>query len=196
MKRAIIESVDISPQKIVKIFPPVENFEKYKKRACFNSTEFFYPASNSVYKNHKCIYDACKILSEKGIGNYSVSLTILGETNNERIKHLGTLPFGQVIEKYNSSTLIFPSYIETVGLPLVEARQMGTLILVADCPYSREVLNGYVNAYFFDPFRPEQLADLMEKVITGHIKKVPVTEQQKKENSWYSVVRILESVNR
>ena len=42
-------------------------------------------------------------------------------------------------------------------------------MLAADLPYAREVLDGYENAYYFDPASPNQLAALMGKVITGVI---------------------------
>ena len=72
-------------------------------------------------------------------------------------------------QAYVDNILIFPSYIETIGLPLLEAQYTNTLIFAADCPYSREVLEGYHNAYFFHPFQPQELADLMHKAIKGEI---------------------------
>lgn len=83
-------------------------------------------------------------------------------------------------EEYCMSALIFPSYIETVGLPLVEAMSVGAVILAADCEYAHEVLDGYENAFFFDPFKPAKLVELMilyiDKRITRTInndKKIP-----------------------
>ena len=46
-----------------------------------------------------------------------------------------------------------------------------SIILAADCDYSREVLAGYENAYFFNPFKPEELAILMKKIISNDIIK-------------------------
>ena len=69
-----------------------------------------------------------------------------------------------MISRYRRATLVFPSYIETFGYPLAEARQAGTIVLAADTPFAREVLDGYENAYYFDPFKPEELADLMEVI--------------------------------
>ncbi|MBQ4145657.1 MAG: glycosyltransferase, partial [Clostridia bacterium] len=95
----------------------------------------------------------------------------------------------QVLAEYNNSTLLFPSYIETYGYPMAEARQMGTLIIASDCPFSREVLEGYKNAYFFDPFDAEALADYMEKIIKGDLKPEKVQEdiKEQKDNSWKQI---------
>ena len=92
---------------------------------------------------------------------------------------------------YNRSTLIFPSYIETVGLPLLEARELGSIILASDCPFSREVLDGYENAYYFDPFNPQELADYMKRVISGDIAKRESENIRIQNNSWKSVIDIL-----
>ena len=94
-----------------------------------------------------------------------------------------------MLKRYNESSLVFPSYIESFGLPLAEARAMGTVIFASDCPFSREVLAGYENAYFFDPFKPEQLAALMEDSICGRIvrketKRAAVAER----DSWLCVL--------
>lgn len=171
LKNAVIKSTKISNEKIMEVFPPTKEYSKYKREGTFVPNSFFYPASNYKYKNHKCIYDASNILNKKGHTNYEIYLTIDSDISKRNIHYLGKLPIESVMEKYNTSTLIFPSYIESVGLPLIEASQMGTIILAADCPYSREVLHGYENAYFFDPFDPSQLASLMEKVISGKIKR-------------------------
>lgn len=196
IRDAVIEATNIPPQKIINVFPPQEDYTEFKSNNSFQINNFFYPATKNSYKNHKCIYDACSILNEKGIIDYNILLTIEDEINKENISCLGEIPFEQVMEKYNTSTLIFPSFIETVGLPLIEARQMGTLILAADCPFSREALDGYHNSYFFDPFKPKQLADLIEKVVTGQIRKVEINEIPKNNrNSWEFVVEIIKKLS-
>lgn len=196
VRKAIIETTNIPDQKIINIFPPFNDNAKYRRDNLFENNSFFYPASGGLYKNHQCIYDACILLNEQGITNYNIALTIEKEKNIDNISYLGNIPFELVMEKYNTSTLIFPSYIETVGLPLLEARQMGTIILAADCPFAKEVLKNYENAYFFDPFKPQQLADLMKKVITGQIvKKLSIVPKKEQYNSWESVVGIIEQIS-
>ena len=50
---------------------------------------------------------------------------------------------------------------------------VGSVILAADCEYAHEVLSGYSNAYYFNPFEPDTLAALMEKTINGQITVQP-----------------------
>ena len=194
IRDAIIENKTINPDNIINVFPNFENFEyqlKYQDYV-FDRHNFFYPASKEIHKNHKCIYEACEILRQQGITKYEVSVTIENEKKVQNITCLGELSFPSVIEHYHTSTLIFPSFIETVGLPMLEARQIGTIILASDCPFSREVLDGYANAYYFDPFKPIELADLMKKILSGEIsKKAMDIQSTNNKNSWEIVSNIL-----
>lgn len=192
IKEAVLKKTKIMDEKIVTILPPLHDVSLYIKEDSFVNTSFFYPASNHIYKNHACIYEASKILISEGVKDFTVTLTIDSDKSVDTIDFAGRLPFAKVMDKYNSSTLIFPSILETVGLPLMEAMQMGTIILAADCAYSREVLGEYQNAYFFDPFQPGELSDLMQKVIKREIKRLPVVRKMELENSWKEFVEVIE----
>lgn len=92
-------------------------------------------------------------------------------------------------EEYCKSALIFPSYIETVGLPLVEAMSVGAVILAADCEYAHEVLDGYENAFLFDPFKPAELAGLMNSCIDKRITRtINIDEKIPGMSSWHRLV--------
>jgi glycosyltransferase involved in cell wall biosynthesis len=66
---------------------------------------------------------------------------------------------------------------------------MGAIVLAADCPFAHEVLNGYENAYYFNPFKPEELASLIEKVVLDEIKPKDVFKKiETSENTWKKVV--------
>ena len=67
---------------------------------------------------------------------------------------------------------------DLIHVPLAEARQLGTVILASDCPFCHEVLEGYENAYYFHPFREEELAELMEQVICGKIKPKEIKKEK------------------
>jgi glycosyltransferase involved in cell wall biosynthesis len=62
---------------------------------------------------------------------------------------LGIIPYEEVIALYSRvNALVFPSYIETFGLPLTEAAFFGLPIIAADLPYAKEVLDGYEGVTF------------------------------------------------
>ena len=170
MKNAVASKANVNVDKIITAFPVVQriecitrNYEKINKR-------FFYPTNNELYKNIDTIIRACKVLNEEGVDNFEVCLTLpSGMIEHENIKCVGYLDSQQMAEMYSCATMIFPSYMETIGLPLVEAQLHKTLIYAADCPYAREVLQGYDNAYYFDVFDYKKLAEMMKKRIYGEI---------------------------
>ena len=65
--------------------------------------------------------------------------------------------------QYARSVLVFPSYIETIGLPLLEARSVGAPILAADCLYARDGVGDYEKAEFFEAFDAKKLSEMMER---------------------------------
>lgn len=136
---------------------------------------FFYPASGIVYKNHEVIINACKYLKYKGIVNYKIIFTLTGDENkhikvfkkivideNLPIEFVGPIDINSVYEYYSKSVLLFPSFIETFGLPLLEARTHGCPIIASNCAFSQEILKGYNNVKFFEPFNFFELAEFME----------------------------------
>ena len=66
-----------------------------------------------------------------------------------------------VYEQYAKSVLIFPSYIETLGLPLLEARLTGCPIIAADTPFAKEILDGYNNVAYFGQFDSIRLYQIL-----------------------------------
>jgi len=191
MKDAVMKQCRLPEEKIMQVAPTVADLSSYNTDIPFNPSHFFYPTAPAIYKNNDAIFKACAMLKEKGI-HCDVTLTLPQQRSKDNIHCVGRLPYGDVIEKYAESTLIFPSYIETFGFPMAEARKVGTIVLASDCPFSREVLDGYENAYFFDPFKPQELATLMERVITGNIvKKVSAKAENDYSDSW---LRILSEV--
>lgn len=184
MKKACIEKLGIDGNKVKVQRPKVDikiksRFIKTKE----SISTFFYPASPMIFKNHKVIIDSCLKLKEIGITNYCVVFTVNGNENKDIFKiyntvednqlpvsFVGSLPREEVLDYYSKSILVFPSYIETVGLPLIEAKMHGAPIIVSDCSFSHEILNNYENAYFFNPFKVNELSSLMIDMISHRIK--------------------------
>ncbi|MEF9946668.1 MAG: glycosyltransferase [Lachnospiraceae bacterium] len=194
MKKAVCKKADIPYQKVINILPNIEDLSKYKKLNQLQPNQFFYPTADSIYKNNECIYKASVILKQRGYRDFNVKLTINTDVKMENIEFIGRISREQVMEEYNNSILIFPSYIETFGYPMAEAMQMGTIVLASDCEFSREILGEYKNAYFFNPFKANELAELMLKVMQGDIKKMKVENTCREESSWGGVVSVLKEL--
>lgn len=179
MKRACIEKLNVNGDKIEVMFPKINvEVKQYFKQKKKNIPTFFYPASGVVFKNHKVIVEACMELKKQGIKDYKVIFTLNGDENKNihalyrkvkeydlPIDFIGNISRDKVYEYYLRAVLIFPSYIETVGLPLIEAKLHKTPIIASDCAFSHEVLDGYENVCFFNKFDCVKLKELMKKNI-------------------------------
>ena len=63
--------------------------------------------------------------------------------------------------------LIFPSRIETWGLPISEYAQYQKPMLLADLPYAHETAAGTHQTAFFDPQSPLQLKGMMQRLVAN-----------------------------
>ena len=188
MREAVAEKCRIPASRIVKIAPNVEDLGSFRVDIPRRNDLFFYPTSAVPYKNVACICDAAELLEKRGVP-FEVRLTTSKQRETRAVSWIGQISREEVMRQFCEAALIFPSYIETFGYPLVEAAQMGAIVLAADLPFAHEVLGNYENAYFFNPFEPKALADLMEQVITGHIVRKEIFQKsENKVNNWSLVV--------
>lgn len=181
MMEAAIKKTGVCEDKFI-LKQPELNFKKIKpyEEKNHGTRLFFYPANGLVYKNHKIIVKACKILKNQGIDNYKVIFTLTGE-ENKHIKNLrktvnnyqlpidfiGSISIDEVYNYYSKSVLIFPSYIETFGLPLLEAKMHNSQILASNCKFSVEILDNYQKVEYFDPDDTKELSGLMKNRINN-----------------------------
>ena len=207
MKKSVLKKTSKLDSDVIVVSPNIDNMDLQVKDNYFEQNKFFYPASAAIYKNHKCIIDAVKILVKEGINNFVVELTIdekncknldITKEIQENIKFINHIKREEVFEKYRESVLIFPSYIETFGLPLLEAREIGSVIFASNCNFSKEILNDYKNKYYFNPFKSEELANLMKLILNNKIirHEVDINRHEIKENSWSNVLEVIYSLGR
>ncbi len=183
MLDAVSQSVPAAKKKIFLAFPQVESMKSDLSK--FDNKRFFYPTTTGIYKNNHLIAEACDLLVKEGIEDFEVRLTLpVGAIENKHIKCLGVLHRTEMQNEYQCGTLLFPSYIETVGLPLLEARSCQTMILASDTPFSQECLENYDNALYFSPFDAVGLKECMKKVILGSVYPEKVNERYLSRASW------------
>lgn len=176
MKEEIIRQCGIPADRVEVKFPPVKMLKTHPWKMDETCPTFFYPAGPPAYKNHRTFLKACELLKEQGMEDYRVIWTVTGEENEGMkklkaeaeekqlpIEFIGPVPRTQLFEQYASSVLVFPSYIETIGLPLLEARSVGAPILAADCLYARDGVGDYEGAEFFNALDAKRLCQLMLK---------------------------------
>lgn len=156
-----------------------------------NSVRIFYPALPRTFKNFELLLDAVAIV-EKDVKasitkNIEVVITIDGAESSYAkwlwknysyltvVKFVGRLDRQQVNSYYQSSDLIlFPSKLETWGLPIVEAKEFNKPIFLADLPYAHETLGSYDKAKFIDVNDHQALAKLLISFINGDLVYDPI----------------------
>lgn len=142
--------------------------------------EMIYPTSAEPHKNVGLLCEAVEILSSEQAGALRLLLTLSGEENaysrqlRKRFGHLPEISFaGQLAPAAlaaayeRADLLVYPSKVETWGLPLTEAKQHGLGILAADLPYARETVGDYEAADFFDPQDAQALAARLRDIGNG-----------------------------
>ena len=170
IKNALISKWGLKESNVLIKRPDAATFESVKK---YCPTALFYPANGSLYKNHLTLiksllplwteYNAptLKLTGRKEM--LPLECRELLEDKKFPVTFMGRLSKDEIQKEYETNILVFPSYIETVGLPLMEAKIVGAKILAADCAYAREAIGDYSNAEFFHPFDVEQLTSLIRE---------------------------------
>ena len=162
MKDELIRQAQIDQDRVAIVQPKLAlKFEWGEEFLKSDLTEIFYPATGFSYKNHMIILKAMKDL--KKIKEYSAYFTIDPNENKYartlsdyskkhglNVNFLGSINRDEVIKRLRSGFLVFPSFIESFGLPLLEAKVLGVPIVAIDAPFSREILNDYERVSFFD----------------------------------------------
>lgn len=154
-------------------------------------THMVYPATPLAYKNHRILADAIGILRQRtDIGNLRIHLTIDKDPHIPFVKTImerqmddiflfdGKLTFDDLMSLYKSAdALLFPSYIETFGLPLIEAAAFGLPVICSDLPYAHDVLDSYPGATYATYDNPAKWADAIESVMnaSGNRHFTPIT---------------------
>lgn len=116
---------------------------------------FLYVASGDTHKNHRQLIGAWCLLAKEGLFP-SLRLTIDDQKFSELctwitrqsgqkkldVENMGNLDHGEVKKLYaRADALIYPSTLESFGIPLIEARQAGLPVLASELDYVRDVLD-------------------------------------------------------
>lgn len=158
------------PVERVHVIPPEVQSINYDEVAIRPFTDgkrhFIYPATPLLYKNHKVLLQALHELKksdEEVFREVKLHFTLkednaLGLKNTaeelgvaDAVSFEGVLPFKQLLAYYKSmDALLYPSFIESFGLPLLEAAGAGIAIVASDLPYVHDVIGEYEGVSYVD----------------------------------------------
>lgn len=135
---------------------------------------FVYPSLSRAFKNFELIGDAARLLADEPDWNGRILLTISPDETRlakdlfrrygaiRGIEFIGRQTRQQMDTLYGQmDCLLFPSRLETWGLPITEAKALGKPMILADLPYAHETVGSYRHVSFVDPASARQLADVM-----------------------------------
>jgi glycosyltransferase involved in cell wall biosynthesis len=139
---------------------------------------FLYPALPRVFKNFETLCRASQLLTSRGVAGFEIRLTTDGCENRyarwlckqfgatPHVRFIGRQTQDEMRSQYSQAcAVVFPSKLETWGLPITEAKKQQIPLLVADLPYARETVGTYDLVSFFPADSPAALADLMQSML-------------------------------
>lgn len=200
MKEAAVRMAHAKPEDIYVVAPQMTDYESIPFRDTPSARRtFFYPVGCMPYKHHDTIIDAAALLNAEDFKviftDESPNVREMARKAENHVVFAGRMPHEKVAEMYSRSVLVFASELESYGLPLMEARVAGSMILAADTPFAREILCNYPNAFFFPVGDSACLARYMQQCISGELKYTEDIPPDKRDTltGWSSVVQILKS---
>lgn len=139
-----------------------------------------YPALPRVFKNMEVLCEAWRLLPRELAPLINLRMTFDGSEGRwarELTERYGDLPgitfLGrrnrtEMTDEYEGCDLVlFPSRLESWGLPISEAKSFGKPLLAADLPYAREAAGSYRSVSFAPPDIPQFWADQFALMATG-----------------------------
>jgi glycosyltransferase involved in cell wall biosynthesis len=153
------------------------------------SCDFLYVASGDPHKNHVQLIEAWKLLAREGAfpslqltvqdGAYPELLAWIEQQKRRyrlRIDNRSLKPMQDVGELYEGAgALIYPSTLESLGLPLLEARAWGLPILAPELDYVRDLVDPEQT---FDPNSPVSIARAVKRHLSEREQPLPIVSPQ------------------
>lgn len=175
--------------KIIVAHPSVriEETQRSAVRHVADRAVFFYPALPRAFKNIELICRAVEELERHDGWHSEVVLTIDGSENRyakwlyakfgklKTVRFAGRQSREQMQQQYaKADCLLFPSRLETWGLPITEAKQRGLPMFVAEAAYARETVGSYDRVEFIDVDDPVALSRKLLQFQAGTFSFRPV----------------------
>ncbi len=158
--KSLLES-QLTSKAAIKVLPFSGNGEAFSRNILSSEMvkerdfDFLYIASGEPHKNHRQLVEAWCLLAKEGLFP-SLKLTVdnqqfpglctwiadKGKQYHLNMENLGNIDDKRVSKLYSEArALIYPSTLESFGLPLVEARQACIPVLASELDYVRDVLD-------------------------------------------------------
>ena len=166
---------------VIVAYPDVTDLEaKSTETSGSSRLRLFYPAIARGFKNVELLCEMMKRLPQDLPRQPELFVTISGHENRyarfikrsygdvSGLRLIGAQDRAAMARLYaKADVLLFPSRLETWGLPITEAKQFGLPMIVADLPYAHETVGEYGAACFCAADDPAAWAEAVASVASG-----------------------------
>lgn len=210
LRKGFARMFELPESKFV-VAPPTSARQKTPAGSAKESVckSFLFASTPDCHKNFETVCRAAKLLEkEVGTGKFKVTLTLSGAENRyarwlyKRWGNVRSIDFAGFMSKEKlydtyagTDCLVFPSRVETWGLPISEFAAYGKPMLLADLPYAHETAAGSGRTAFFNPEKPEELKEQMKRLVEGDtsfLKALPETDiPQPVTRTWEELFKLL-----
>lgn len=208
IKKRFVEKFGVDPGNVHVLFPDFRAIDASEVRKFDLKKEYInllYPATPVLFKEHSTLVNAVSVLKEKDTNSYKkirIWLTFKKEDFQALYTQIvslnivdcfvfaGNIPYQKLLTLYNSCQgLLYPSTLESLGLPLLEAASFGLPIIASKMEYAIEVIGDYKGVTFINPYDYDAWACEIDKLVktTPHYDPYSIS----KESSWlkfYSII--------
>lgn len=200
----------VNEHNIYSFFPDVERIDE-KAVPDFEFEEdtfnFFYPASGNEYKEHvTLVYSLHELnrLHPDLIKNIRVHFTLDEISNSPLVSFIenfnlrqqfvfhGNIEHDALLSMMKSSNgLLFPSVIETIGLPMLEAAALGIPVVANDLPFVHSVIDDYEGVTFVKLHDYQQWS---KAILLLSKERIRFPALKHKESSWPEVFKLIKKM--
>ena len=200
MKENLVKRLSIAKDRVHVCFPDVdlpdiEHIKVYPFPE--DKINLIYPSLYAPHKEHKVLLNALSLMKQvdsqrlKDVRLYftvnideapNLCRYVKKNNLNDIVVFMGRLPYEETLSLYRSAhAMLFPSPIETLGLPLIEAAAFGLKIVAPDVPYAHEVLEGYEGVEYAISENPKSWAERIAEVVKQPKQRYSVFHPKNKE---------------
>ncbi len=209
MKLSVSNYLHLNSERLSIVKPKIDVDDVYLQKKKKVNNLFIYPAASYSYKNHRVLVESINKIDRKFLSEHDFRLiftinesddielsSLVKKLNlNEFIEFSGALPRNEVLRRLSESkALLFPSKLETFGIPLVEAAKIGINIIASDLPYSKEVLFGYSRVIFCNERSISEWSDAIAKLIETKVNYIDSSPAFIMKSGWDELASILKKL--
>ena len=185
-KNYLIDSLKANPRRVFAHpyeVPSPKSLIQHQSSVEFRSLEkqkpvFLFVGRIIPRKGLQLLLQACVLLRKQGINNYSLWIVGDGEQRSEleafcqqnqlqdNIRWQGKVDYREINSYFQAADVfILPTLEDTWGVVTLEVMLFGKAVLCSAGAGSSELIVDGKNGYVFEPDRPQELAELMQKFI-------------------------------